>query len=295
MMIRTLMIVCLLAVPMGVAAEEAVMPRVKPVMADTAKKMTDEEFMKRYTSGVEAYIERFLNNNDLYDIVTHDSEAPEEETIIENPKAIVCRKKKEELLSAAAWFYETQMRFAEACLGKAGNNPAMQAYREMVRYYLLMDLAKLAGDDWWVKNAKALDDAGWSYARNYTPFEEGINEHIHGGPSTARCEAIVAKLRESQLQSMRSAIMALMSIIDPGYSFLSRKEGNVTQAQMTAFWDAEAAWDAYLRAAVACHTPVWTRGCGSGTGEEVHEYRMNLIQHHMEMLQSIILFRKRQN
>lgn len=289
------MIACLFVVCMGVTEGKTAEPQVKPVMADTAKEMTDEAFMKRYNSDVEAYIVRFIKDNELYDTVAYDSGAPSEETIIENPGAIICHEKKRELLSAVAWFYKTQMRFARQCLGEEENNPAMQSYREMVRYYLLMDLAKLTGDDWWVKNAKALEDAGWNYRSNYTPFEEGINAHIHGGPSTARCAAIVAKWRESQLQSMRTAIMQLMSIIESGYSLLTHNEGAVTQAQMAAFWDAEAAWDIYLRAAVECHTPVWTPNCGSGTGEEVHQYRMDLIQHHMEMLQSIILFRERQH
>lgn len=268
----------------------------------SVQKISDDDFFDLYKSSCEQYAERFVSWNELYERTVQTADPDVLEVTIPNPDAIICREKVRKLVSAADYWYSRQVNFAEACLStvdKAAQKASPRAatkgeallaeYKKMIRYHLLADLAKLTSTFWNVDR-----HSSWEKLPEveYTPFEEGITSYISGGPSEDRCMSLVLKMRRNRMESMRDAIVTLMSDEDDNHSLFTHERNGMTREQLRLFREAERAWEMYYTAASDCVIPVWTSNCGSGTNEIVLKFNIWLISTHADLLHNILTFNR---
>lgn len=255
----------------------------------SVQKISDDDFFDLYKSSCEQYVERFISWNEV-------------EVMMAEPYAFICREKVRKLVSAADYWYSRQVYFAKACLStvdeadqKASPRAATKGeallaeYKKMIRYHLLADLAKLTSTFWNVDR-----HSSWKKLPGveYTPFEEGITSYISGAPSEDRCMSLVLKMRRNRMESMRDAIVTLMSDEDDNHSLFTHERNGMTREQLRLFREAERAWEMYYTVASDCVIPVWTSNCGSGTNEIVLEFKIWLISTHADLLHNILTFNR---
>lgn len=302
-MLRKLFLVVVAVFPAFLfAAENGDILSKKASFTTSVQKIADDDFLSLYRRSVEQYVESFIARNELYERTVETADSFEPEVTIPNPSAVICRDKVNTLVSAADYWYTRQVYFAESCLPmiESRDKQVMQKvakeraallaeYKKILRHHLLADLVKMTSFAWPVE-----EDASWENLPKleYTPFEKGITSYISGAPSEDRCLSLILKMRRTRMESMRDAIVSLVSGEDDDHSLFTRERYGMTLEQLRLFREAERAWEMYYEAASACFIPVWTENCGSGTNGEELKFKMWLIGNHADLLQKTLLFNR---
>lgn len=299
---KLLSIVPVLLFSIAVAEEQVDLLSKNASFFTSVQKISDDDFFDLYKSSCEHYTERFISWNELYEPTVQTADPDESKVTIPNPGAIICREKVRKLVSAADYWYSRQVYFAEACLSTVDNaaqkaspraatkgEALLAEYKKMIRYRLLADLAMLTSTYWNVDR-----HSSWKKLPGveYTPFEKGITSYISGAPSEDRCMSLVLKMRRNRMESMRDAIVTLMSDEDDNHSLFTYERNGMTREQLRLFREAERAWEMYFKAASDCVIPVWTSNCGSGTNGIVLEVEIWLISTHADLLHNILTFNR---